>query len=448
MSDILVVDDEIDICRALELIFSDMGHKVHTAHNIAKAKEIIHSAYPALAFVDVRLGGENGLDLLKTARNTAPDMTVIMISAFGSIESAVQAMKIGAYDYICKPFINDEITLMVDRIFEHRKLLENNESMQKELDDTFRFDRLIGDSTEMKRTKHLIRKVLHSKANVLLSGDTGTGKSLVAHTIHHQGPRKNYPFVTINCGAIPENLMESELFGHRRGSFTGAVENKTGLFVKADKGTLFLDEVSELSLGMQVKLLNAIQTKEVLSVGATEVIKADVRILAASNRNLYEAMKKGHFREDLYYRLKVVEIRMPLLKECKSDIPQLVHAAVIRFSKDNGKSPVRISQEVMDFLQEYDWPGNVRELENTLERAVLMHEEDAIKPEDIHVDFEHELIAKTATGDNSPKDLKSRVAMMEKEYINEVLIRHNHDKKKAAQFLKINLATLYRKLDR
>ncbi len=446
MGNILVVDDETDICRAMSLIFSETGHNVQVAYNIQKAMEIIETVSIDIAFFDIRLGQENGLDLLKTAKDNSPDMTVIMISAFGSVESVVQAMKIGAYDYICKPFDNDEIKIMVSRLFEHRELLRSRESLQNELDDTFHFKNLIGDSPAMKQTKYLIKKVLHSKVNVLLTGETGTGKSLAAHIIHHHGPRKDFPFVTINCGAIPENLMESELFGHCKGAFTSAIENKTGLFVKANKGTVFLDEVTELPLNLQVKLLNVIQTKELIPVGSTEPIKVDVRIIAASNANMSEAVKKKEFRNDLFYRLNVVKIHMPPLCKCKSDIPQLVRLNVNKFSKDNGKYPLKVSESLMRLLQDYPWPGNVRELENTLERTVLMCETDTIKPGDINLDYIY-ASSTNAPLNNMPTDLKSRVALMEKEYIQEALKRHDNNKEKAAKFLNINIATLYRKLE-
>ena len=447
MGNVLVVDDEKDICRAMTLIISEMDHKVHVAHNSRKAMEIVKAVSPDMAFIDLRLGQENGLDLLEAFKKAAPDMTVIMISAFGSIESAVRAMKIGAYEYICKPFINDDIEMMVARIFAHRKLLQNNQKLQQELAEAFHFKNLLGDAPAMKRAKHLIKKVLHSRANVLLTGETGTGKSLAAHIIHHHGPRKDHYFVTINCGAIPENLLESELFGHREGAFTGAIENKTGLFVKADKGTIFLDEVSELPLNMQVKLLNVIHTKELLPVGATDPVKVDVRIIAATNREMSEAVKKGAFREDLFYRLNVFEVHMPSLRECRDDIPRLVYENIIRFSKDNGRAPLKVSPDVMRFLQEYDWPGNVRELENTLERAVLMCESDQIEKSDFRVDHQHQPLEEKQLTD-FPKDLKSRVALLESEYIQEVLKRHDYNKGEAARYLNINLTTLYRKLDR
>ena len=447
MENVLVVDDEKDICRVMTLIISEMGYKVHVAHNSREAMEVVESVKPDLAFIDIRLGQEDGLELLSATKGKAPDMTVIMISAFGSVESAVSAMRNGAYDYVCKPFLNADIEIMVNRIFEHRKLLKRSENLQRELDDTFRFKNLIGDSPSMKHAKHLIKKVLHSKANVLLSGETGTGKSLAAHIIHHHGPRKDSPFVTINCGAIPENLLESELFGHREGSFTGAIGNKTGLFVKGDKGTVFLDEVSELPLNMQVKLLSVIQTKEVMAVGATEPVTADVRIIAASNTDMAEAVKNGTFREDLFYRLNVFEIKMPSLRDCGGDIPQLVYKIVDRFSKDDGNKKLKVSPEVMGFLEEYHWPGNVRELENTLERAVLMCEGDTIENQDIRVGRQTIPVPDKKVND-IPKDLKSRVAVLEKEYIHEVLKRHNYNKGEAARYLKINITTLYRKLER
>ncbi|VAX18573.1 Response regulator of zinc sigma-54-dependent two-component system [hydrothermal vent metagenome] len=446
MGHILVVDDETDICRAMSLIFSEMGHTVHMADNIKDALEIVNTTLPDIAFFDLRLGQESGIDLLKLSKKAAPDMTVLMISAFGSVESVVQAMKIGAYDYICKPFNNDEIKIMVNRLFEHRELINSRDSLQQELDGILRFESMVGASPAMKRMKHLIKKVLHSKANVLLTGETGTGKSLAAHIIHHQGPRKDFPLVTINCGAIPENLLESELFGHSKGAFTGAIENKTGLFVKADKGSLFLDEVSELPLKMQVKLLNVIQTKELTPVGSTEPVKIDVRIIAASNTNLAEAVQKKELRKDLFYRLNVVEISVPPLRECRSDIPQLVHLYVDRFSKDAGRPSPKIPGAIMISLQEHSWPGNVRELENIIERAVLMCDGDTIEPKDISLDLIRAETVNSAQN-SKPTDLKSRVSLMEKEYIQEVLARHGNNKEETARFLNINIATLYRKLD-
>jgi DNA-binding NtrC family response regulator len=446
MGNILVVDDETDICRAMSLIFSEIGHTVHMAHNIKDAIKIINTTSPDIAFFDLKLGGESGIDLLKSTKEIAPDMTVIMISAFGSVESVVCAMKIGAYDYICKPFNNAEIKLMVNRLFEHRELINSRDSLQQELDDIFRFENMVGESPAMKRMKHLIKKVLHSKANVLLTGETGTGKSLAAHIIHHQGPRRDFPLVTINCGAIPENLLESELFGHTKGAFTGAIENKTGLFVKADKGSIFLDEVSELPLNMQVKLLNIIQTKELTPVGSTEPIKVDVRIIAASNIDLAEAVQKKEFRKDLFYRLNVVEIAVPPLRECKTDIPQLVHLYIDRFSQDSSRPSPKVSETIMRSLQEYSWPGNVRELENTLERAVLMCDGDNIEPKDICLDHTQADLVNMSRSDK-PTDLKSRVSLLEREYIQEVLARHGNNKEETARFLNINIATLYRKLD-
>lgn len=436
MGDILVVDDETDICRAMKLIFTEMGHNVHMAHTTSTAVEIIEDVLPDIAFIDLRLGNENGMDLLKLARGKVPDMAIVMISAFGTIESAVQAVKIGAYDYICKPFVNDEIELMVNRIIEQKQLINKNKNLEQEIIDTYRLEKLLGESPPIKKLKHLIRKILLSKANVLLTGDTGTGKNLTAHIIHHYGQRRDNPFVTINCGAIPENLLESELFGHLKGSFTGTVGNKTGLFVKADKGTIFLDEISELPLNMQVKLLNVIHTKEVLPVGATEPVKVDVRIIAATNRDLQEAVKEGAFREDLFYRLNVVQIRMPLLRECREDIPGLIYSNVRKFSKEAEKPLLGVSPSVMKILQDYNWPGNVRELENIIERAVLMCEGNVIEPEDLQI----------SGYESMPTDLKSRIALLEKEYIRDVMRRHDNNKEETARFLKINLATLYRKL--
>lgn len=447
MGTILIVDDEPDICRAMTLIFADMGHNVYGAQSLRKAMKIIDEKHPDVAFFDVRLGRDNGMDLLKTVKAKTSDITVVMISAFGSVESAVRAMKMGAYDYICKPFNNDEMEMMVKRIFEHRGLVQNNRKLKEELNDTFHFKNFFGESKAIKRTKHLIKKALHSKANVIIGGETGTGKSLVAHIIHHHGPRKDHPFVNINCGAIPENLLESELFGHMKGSFTGAIENKIGLFTKANKGTIFLDEVSELPLNMQVKLLNAIQTKEILPIGSTSPIVIDVRIIAATNVDILEAVRNRYFREDLFYRLNVFEVKMPPLRECRSDIQGLVFNNVIRFAKENDKKAPRVSQELMRLLHEYHWPGNVRELENTLERAVIMCDDDELGVEDVGINFSGSMTDDEQVYKN-PEDLKSKIEILEKEYIQEKLKRYNNDKELTASHLNISVATLYRKLKR
>jgi DNA-binding NtrC family response regulator len=444
MGKILVVDDEVDICRIMSMIFSQQGHDVSVANNTSSALSVIDDKRPDIAFIDMKLGSENGLDLLKEAKSQAPEMTVIMISAFGTVESAVKSMKTGAYDYICKPFINDEIELLVERVFQHRGLVESNEKLQRELTDTLRFDNFIGASAVMRRTKSLMRKVLPSSANVLISGETGAGKSLAAHIIHHHGPRKSKPFVTINCGSIPESLIESELFGHKKGAFTGAVENKIGLLVKADQGTVFLDEVGELPLNMQVKLLGFIQTKELMPVGSTEPKEVDVRIIAATNRDLSEEVAGARFREDLYYRLKVLEIRMPPLRELKQDIPQLVSSNLIKFARKNDKAPSSISSDAMSKLMDHLWPGNIRELENTIERAVLLSEGPNIELDDIW--FDEPVGNGEETEGDEPTDLKSRVALLEREYILEALKKNGFNKEETARYLNVNLSTLYRKL--
>lgn len=442
----MVVDDELDICRAIHLIFTEIGHNVEIAHNIKSALEMIHTKPIDVIFIDIELGREDGLDLIKPALEFTPEAAVVLITSFGSVESAVKAMKMGAYDYICKPFINDELVIMVNRIFEVKNLVKKNKSLKKELNDVYSFESLSGSSRAISKIRRMIKKVLTSDVNVLITGETGTGKSLAAHLIHHHGARNEFPLITINCGAIPENLLESELFGYKKGAFTGAIKNKNGLFEKAHKGTIFLDEVSELPLNMQVKLLHAIQEKEIMPIGGTETIKFDARIIAASNKNLYMAVKEGAFREDLYYRLNVVELPMVPLREHKEDIPELVHTSLTKFCNKSGKTMPKVSKEVMELFQNYSWFGNVRELENVIEGVLVFCEGSTIEMDDVIGSLQED--DSQVNPDGIATDLKSKIMIFEKEYITNVLEKHNNNKAAAARYLNINLTTLYRKLER
>ena len=381
---VLVVDDEPSMREFLEIFFRREGFDVATAANGDAALAAIQGDDFDVVISDVQMAGKDGLFVLRAVKEVSPDTVVIMITAFATTETAITAMKEGAYDYITKPFQVDELRLVVEKALEKKLLSAENRQLKSQLRQLGKRN-LVGTSPCMQRIYELVARVADTKTNVLISGESGTGKELVARAIHESSERRERPFVAVNCAAIPENLLESELFGHVKGSFTGAVQNKAGLFEVADGGTLFLDEVGELPPPLQVKLLRAIQEKKIRRVGGTSDRAVDLRILSATNRRLEEEVAAGRFREDLYYRLNVIQIALPSLRERMEDLPLLVHHFVERFAKELGK-PVRgFSDPAMERLVAYRYPGNVRELENVVERAVaLSHGEwidaDALPP--------------------------------------------------------------------
>ncbi|HEX9021869.1 MAG TPA: sigma-54 dependent transcriptional regulator, partial [Nitrospirota bacterium] len=382
-ANILVVDDEKDICKALNIILTKEGYAVKEAYNGEEAIERIKQENFDIVMTDIRMEKMDGFEVLKQTQSISPDTSVIMMTAFASVGSAVEAMRAGAVDYITKPFINDEIRLTIRRILQGRELQRENQILRQELSQRpAAFKNIIGSSDSMQKVFGVMEKVIPNKSNILITGESGTGKGLVAQAIHEAGPRKDKPFIAINCGAIPENLLESELFGHRKGAFTSASEDKKGLVTMANGGTLFLDEIGELPQALQVKLLHVIQTKELTPVGDTRVITVDVRIIAATNADLFQRVKDGRFREDLYYRLNVIEIRMPALRERRDDIPVLIQHYKDIFSRESGKAK-DIDYEAMQALLAYDWPGNIRELRNTIERAVVLADGDMITIHDL-----------------------------------------------------------------
>ena len=369
---ILVVDDEQSLREFLEIFFRRAGHVVSTAAGVAEACAVLDADDVDVVVSDMQMPDGSGLDVLRHAQLHAPDGPVVMITAFATTDSAISAMKEGAYDYITKPFKIDELGVVVGNALEKRRLTSENRRLRTQLRSQVKQRRIVGNSVEMQRVFDMIAQVADTKTNVLVSGESGTGKELVARAIHEQSERASAPFVAVNCGAIPENLLESELFGHVKGSFTGAVQNKEGLFETADGGTLFLDEVGELSQPLQVKLLRAIQEKTIRRVGGTSDRTVDVRIISATNRRLEDEVAAGRFREDLYYRLNVIQIGLPPLRDRRDDIPLLVHRFVERFASDLGKEVREVESDAMDALTAYAYPGNVRELENVIERAVAL----------------------------------------------------------------------------
>jgi len=438
---ILVVDDEAPVRDVVRKGLSQMGgYSVEVAQNGVEAIEKIEKDVFDLVLTDLKMPEMDGIELLKTIKGTRPEVTVILMTAYGSIETAVEAMRIGATDYITKPIDLNDLLIRISKARKESLLLTENRLLRMEVRKKFEFASIIGKSKKMQEIFSLIEKVALGTSTVIVYGGSGTGKELVAKAIHYNSPRADRPFIPFNCGAIPETLVESELFGHTKGAFTGAVQAKKGLFEEADGGTLFLDEISTILPSVQVKLLRVLQEKEVMKVGSTERTKIDVRMIAATNENLEENMKKGRFREDLFYRLHVFPIFLPDLKDRKEDIPLLAYYFLDTYSREAKKEIKGISKEAIKLLLDYQWPGNVRELENAIARAVIMTDQDYLGPADFPKDLTEgfsEMIKKGVKDRKSLDDIKS-------EYIREILKEVGGNKRIASEILKVNPRTLYR----
>ncbi len=438
---ILVVDDEAPVRDIVQKGLSKMGgYDVEVAQNGLDAIEKIEKDVFDLVLTDLKMPGMDGLELLKTIKGTRPEVVVILMTAYGSIETAVEAMKMGANDYITKPINFDDLLIHISKAQKESSLLRENRLLRMEVKKKFEFNNIIGKSKRMQEVFSLIEKVALGSSTVIIYGGSGTGKELVAKAIHYNSPRADRPFIPFNCGAIPETLVESELFGHTKGAFTGAIQAKKGLFEEANGGTLFLDEISTILPSVQVKLLRVLQEKELMKVGSTERTKIDVRMIAATNENLEENMRKGKFREDLFYRLHVFPIFLPDLKDRKEDIHLLAYHFLDLYSKEAKKEIHGISKEAMKLLLEYQWPGNVRELENAIARAVIMTDQDHLVPNDFPKDLMEsfsEMIRRGVRDRKSLDDIKS-------EYIKEILKEVGGNKRIASEILKVNPRTLYR----
>jgi DNA-binding NtrC family response regulator len=438
---ILVVDDEPSLRELLRRGLSQLGnYSVEVASNGAEAIEKIEKDLFELVLTDLKMPEMDGLELLKAIKGTRPELIVIIMTAHGTIETAVEAMKIGANDYITKPIDFNDLLIHMSKAQKESDILKENRLLKQEVLKKFKYDRLIGKSKAMQQVYSLIEKVAPSNSMVVIYGGSGTGKELVAKAIHYHSPRADKPFIPFNCGAIPETLVESELFGHTKGAFTGAAQTKRGLFEEADGGTLFLDEISTLSLAAQVKLLRVLQEKEIMRVGSTERIKIDVRIIAATNENLEVRMREGKFREDLFYRLHVFPISLPDLKDRKEDIPLLASHFLELANKETRKDLEGITREAMTIIMEYDWPGNVRELENMIGRAAILAEGRSLTPEDLPKNLSEgsSLLVKRGVKDRKSLD------EIKADYICEILKETNGNKRIAAEILKVNPRTLYR----
>ncbi len=446
---ILVVDDERSMREFLEIFFRREGYDVVTCEGVESALVAVEADDYDVVISDIQMPERSGLEVLGTVREASPETPVIMITAFGTTESAIAAMKQGAHDYITKPFKVDEIRVVVEKALEKHSLARENRRLRTELRNQVRRRSIIGNSMAIQRVFELIAQVAETKTNVLVVGESGTGKELAARAIHDQSDRCDNAFVAVNCAAIPENLLESELFGHVKGAFTGAVQNKAGLFETADGGTLFFDEIGELSPSLQVKLLRAIQDKLIRRVGGTQDHRVDVRILAATNRSLEEEVAASRFREDLYYRLNVIQMRLPPLRERMEDVPLLVHHFIEKYAGELGKPIEGASDEAMAVLLRYEFPGNVRELENVIERAVALSrgctlERDALPPN---------VLRPVPSGAPSKipvdgMDLDAALAEYERDLLREALARCSGVKKRAAQLLGITFRSMRYRMEK
>ncbi len=441
---ILVVDDDLEMRELVHDVLKDRGHQITTAGSGQEALTLLADGGYAVVLTDLRMKGMEGTELLTEIKRLYPDIGVILMTAFGSVETAVEAMKRGASDYLTKPVKSEEIIRVVERAVREAALRREVRRLRKEVHTEYSFHQILGKSKAIQVVFDLIRRVADSPTNVLITGESGTGKELVAKAIHYNSDRKEAPFVPVNCAAIPEQLLESELFGHMRGAFTDAKMDKRGLFEEAQKGTVFLDEISELPLMLQAKILRAIQEKEIRRVGATKPISVDVRIIAATNLNLNEEVKAKRFREDLYYRLNVIELKLPPLRERREDIPLLVDAFLKKCGEARGKAMKGVSESALAMLMDYGWPGNVRELENVIERAVTLGLGEKISPDDLPQ------AVQGARGDRRVLDEAAEKTLplheIEKEYIKKILEKTGGNKYQAAHALGIDRKTLYRKL--
>ncbi len=441
-ANILVVDDERTIRVPLKMILTEEEYETQAASNGVEALELIKEHDFDVLITDLKMPEMDGMELIKQCQNICPHTSIIIITAYGSLESAIEALRMGAYDYILKPFDFDDVLIKLKRLLKQKQLILENQSLKRQVDQKFNFGNIIGKSPQMKNVYRLIGKVAKTKGNVLITGKSGTGKELVARAIHMNSDRFDQPFVPINCGAIVGTLMESELFGHRKGSFTGAVRDKDGLFKMANGGTLFLDEVGEIPLILQVKLLRAIEESEILPVGATATVKIDVRIIAATNRNLQDDVETGHFRDDLYYRLNVIEIQLPPLNERHEDIPLLVQHFIEKYNQELNTNILGADNETMRILMNHEWKGGIRELENVVERALILCEGDYITRTDLPPNM-----SESEYQSFIPDRLKDAAAAFEREHIKTILNRTGNNKEEAARLLDISLSSLYRKMD-
>lgn len=437
---VLVVEDEELMRRILRTLLEAEAYEVFTADSAEAAIKIFPEHDFAVTVTDIKMAGLDGLALLDQIKAIDENAIVIIMTAFSSVDSAIAALRKGAYDYVTKPFVNEDLLQRIRNAVRNRTLFTENRALRRELDRQYNFREIIGTSEKMKRVFELVSKVADTNSNVLILGESGTGKELIARSLHFNSSRSARPFLAVNCGALPESLLESELFGHTKGAFTGAVADKKGLFRSAEGGTLFLDEIGEMPLPLQVRLLRALQEHEVTPVGSSVPEKFDARIIAATNRDLANEVEAGNFREDLFYRLNVVEIALPPLRDRAADIPSLIRHFMTKTAAAQSSVVKSITDEAMNALRSYAWPGNVREMENAIERAFIL------SGDDIAVSDLPQKIQDAAGDSSSPSDENTSLESVERKHILDTLRAAEGDKVAAARRLGIDLSTLYRKL--
>ena len=452
---LLVVDDEQSMREVLEVMLQREGYKVACAETGRKAVSTLKKRRFDLVLCDIRLGDMTGIDVLKVCKEHNPDTVVIMISAFATAETAVEAMNFGAYDYLPKPFNNNELKATIAKALELRTVEQEKKALGDHLEKTRHFGKIVGNSPRMLHIYEMIRQVAKAPTSILITGESGTGKELIARAIHDESKRAEKPFVAINCGGIPDTLMESELFGHKKGSFTGATADKKGLFEAGHTGTLFLDEIGELNPPIQVKLLRAVQERMIKPVGGTEDIPVDIRIISATNKQLEEEVIAGRFREDLFYRLNVIEIKVPPLRERKGDLPLLAQHFLEKYARQMGKEVSKISSYAIDLLNRYNFPGNVRELENMMERSVALSTTNILLPDNLALSIHKKRWIEGVKGRRFDLDeisqgvsLDNILSEIERAYLKKALEITDGNKNKAAELLGINLRSLRYRLEK
>ena len=454
MARILLIDDEPSILSVLSTLLRAEGYDVEPVNDGEKAKELLASSDDFdLLLSDIRMAPVNGMELLKIAREKKQPLTTIMLTAYGSVETAIDALKLGAFDFVTKPFKVDELLITIQRALEFSNALSENASLKKQLDNRYHIKNIIAESAEMQDTCEMIKKVAPSDTTILIYGESGTGKELVAKAIHSYSNRSKGNFLAVNCAALPEALLESEMFGHVKGSFTGASNNKTGLFEAANSGTIFLDEVGSIPLAVQGKLLRVLQEKEIRAVGSNKTVKIDARVLAATNVPLEQLIREGTFREDLYYRLSVIPINIKPLRERPDDILPLIMHFIQQDTAANSE-PVSLTPEAKMVLEAYSWPGNIRELENAVKHAVTFADNNQINVNDLPTRIANSKINSASTlvnnfnqtDDHAPQPLKHFLKNQERVYLKQILAQNGDNKEKTASILQVSLATLYRKL--
>jgi len=441
---LLLVDDDRQVLDGMADWLREEGYDLVTADSCRAACDAIVQRSYDLALVDIRLGDGDGMDVLAFCREKRPETSVILITGYGTVDSAVEAIRAGAFDFLTKPLIDEELLMAIERALSQQKVLRENDTLKAQLDLRFKMDNIIGHDHRMLRVFDVIQSVADTKATVLITGESGTGKSMIARAIHRHSSRRDQPFVEVACGALPENLLESELFGHVAGSFTGATGDKTGKFKQADGGTIFLDEIGTASPAMQVKLLRVLQEFEFEPVGGTQTHRVDARVILATNEDLTSAVSQGRFRQDLYYRINVINIELPGLRERITDIPLLADHFLGKVCQESGKHVEGFTEEAKAALRRYPWPGNARELQNVVERAVLLGKGSVIRPEDLPREVVgNQPLSPAPTGKQT---LKEALEGPERQIILEVLEANNWNRTETAEDLGINRTTLYKKM--